>query len=105
MSGKAKVGTWLESTSSNPQDEPYESPSDPESSTSQTRVAKNEKAAQNPMDYDDDELADDDGAAAREESIDWETVLPLIRGAMLNKSKKRRTAFIGRYLYVTESCE
>ncbi|EIW69657.1 hypothetical protein TREMEDRAFT_73934 [Tremella mesenterica DSM 1558] len=98
MSAKAKVGSWL-NTASSDLAEPYES-SDAESSTSV--LTRNEIAAQNPIeDEEEDEDVPEADDVGREEEVDWESVLPQIRGALLDKSQKRRKTFLSRYLYIT----
>jgi hypothetical protein len=117
MAPKAKVGSWLEKNQDTPSTEAYASDSDSgesEASTSaavkQTKVSvANGKSPANPQDDDEDGDEDDYAAVAdergREEDIDWEDVLSRLKLALGDKSKKRRQAFIARYLYVAEDCK
>lgn len=116
MAPKAKVGSWLEKNQDAPSAEAYASDSDSGESEASTSAAvrRPTEAAPNgkspAIARDDDEDGDDDVYAApadergREEDIDWEDVLNRLKLALGDKSKKRRQAFIARYLYVTEDC-
>jgi hypothetical protein len=86
--------------------EAYESDSDGESVASTSRAgvaasggtqARNEGA----LDDEDDEGGQEIAAGRRGEEIDWATVTPRIRDAMVDPSRKRREAFINRYLIVS----
>jgi hypothetical protein len=102
MTSKAKVGSWLDKANGSGVDEAYES-SDDEGSSAMDKVVQ---AATKPMDNGDED--DDEGEAAdesrREANVDWEAVVPKIRPALEDQSKRRRRAFIDRYLYVDEKC-
>lgn len=47
---------------------------------------------------------DDDGEE-EEEALDWDSVVAKLRTSVLDRSKKRRSLFINRYLAVRENCE
>jgi hypothetical protein len=103
MPANDKVGSWLGGAAGAAD----ENDSDGSDSAPQHRI--NGKI---PNDRDEDEQDDEDegvtGAAdgvKREENVDWESILPKVRPALEDPSDKRRRAFIGRYLYVSESCK
>lgn len=117
MAPKAKVGSWLEKNQDAPSAEAYASDSDSGESEASTSAAvrRPKEAAANGKSpvaaRDDEEEGDEDVYAApadergREEDIDWENVLSRLKLALGDKSKKRRQAFVARYLYVTEDCK
>jgi len=110
MSSKAKVGSWMGKGSAAAKAEAYESDSDAESSAasviSEIVDSKKLAAAEAEIDDDeDDEEAPTPAAVERELNIDWDVVLPKIRPALLDRSKKRREQFSARFLYVTDEGE
>ena len=119
MAPKAKVGSWLEKNQEAPAAEAYASDSDSgESEASTSAAVRQPKASpangKSPAhvengDEEADEYEEGYGGLAdergREEDIDWEDVLSRLKLALGDKSKKRRQAFIARYLYVSEICE
>lgn len=117
MAPSAKVGSWLEKNQEVQPSEAYASDSDSGESEASTSAAVRKPNGSAPNgkqpvpdatdledDADEDYVpqADDKG---REENIEWEDVLGRLKVALGDKSKKRRQAFIARYLYVTEDCE
>ena len=78
--------------------EAYDSDSDSGSSTGSVSPATIKKEAVVNDTFDDD-------AEEVEEVLDWESVMSRLRISILDRSKKRRAAFIGRYLNVTQTCE
>lgn len=117
MSASAKVGSWLGKSKSGKSPatrEAYESDSDAESvitasdsgEASPKRPAAAATGASTPAAGDDvdsdDEVVQDE--SAREANIDWATVIPKVRPALLDRSQKRREQFVARYLYVTDEC-
>lgn len=105
MPANDKVGSWLgDAKGAVDGDESNGSDSIPvQRSSGQTRRGEDAEDEE-----DDDEEEEVNGAAdgiKREENVDWETVLPKVRPALEDPSDKRRRTFIGRYLYVSESCK
>jgi hypothetical protein len=105
MPANDKVGSWLgDAKGAADGDESDESDSAPvQRSNGQTRRGEDAEDEE-----DDDEEEEVNGAAdgvKREENVEWETVLPKVRPALEDPSDKRRRTFIGRYLYVSESCK
>ncbi|KAK4684697.1 hypothetical protein P7C73_g5471, partial [Tremellales sp. Uapishka_1] len=92
MPSKAKVGSWLENGNGGPSGEAYESGSSSsgpsESGGSANDVVREEVPA----------VAVE---AATKEVIEWETVLPKIKSALLDASRKRREDFVSHYLQIT----
>lgn len=111
---KDKVGSWLEMNQNAPPAEAYASDSDSGESEASTSAAVRQPKANGKspaVAQDDEEDGEEDVYAppaderGREEDIDWEDVLSRLKLALGDKSKKRRQAFIARYLYVTKTCE
>lgn len=51
------------------------------------------------------EVEDEDEIVRDEvEELDWDGVMGKLRSSVVDRSKKRRTAFINRYLTVSETC-
>ncbi|KIR26892.1 50S small subunit ribosomal protein L19 [Cryptococcus deuterogattii LA55] len=95
MSSNAKVGSWLEHNDKS-QAEAYESASEDEN-LDDGRV--------NGIDMDDEEEdAEVTGEVTgkREEDINWEELGQSMRLSLSDPSKKRRKAFISRYLYISD---
>lgn len=116
MAPSAKVGSWLEKNKDVQPSEAYASDSDSGESEASTSAAVRKpngsaKQEQPPVADDDDDDIEEDAYAAqaddkgREENIDWDDVLGRLKLAVGDKSKKRRQAFITRYLYVTTDCK
>ena len=111
MPAKAKVGSWLDKSNGSGVDEAYESSDSDEEGSSGAAAGNADKlkdAAKNPIieDGSEDEAEVDGGAdeTKREVDIDWELGMPKIRPALEDQSKKRRRAFMERYLYVNDTC-
>ena len=106
MPAQAKVGSWLGNNES--ANEPYESSDSGSSSTgSATEVEhlrKSGSRADQRADLDDGDDDEDEDSVEEQEEVDWTVVLPKIRPAMMDRSKKRRQVFIARYLAVTDQC-
>ena len=111
MPAEAKVGQRLDKANDQ-QDEAYELSSDSEPSVSSGPggMDKSNGSAQNHQDDEEDDEDDDDEETEderqeKDEELDWESLIPRIRLATLDKSKQRRQAFVSRYLTVSDSCE
>ena len=48
---------------------------------------------------------DDDDDEEEEEVLDWDSVVAKLRPSVLDRSKKRRSLFMNRYLAVKDHCE
>lgn len=98
MSSNAKVGSWLEHNDKS-HAEAYESASEDED-LDDGRV--------NRIDMDEEE---EDAEVAggltgkREDDINWEELGQSMRFSLSDPSKKRRRAFISRYLYISDQCK
>ncbi|KAL1405501.1 translational activator of GCN4 [Vanrija albida] len=108
MSTKAKVGSWLGKGSAEAKGDANDSDSEASDITAPSEAGDAAPPARQ-ADDDDEDDDDDDGAitpadaeAARELNIDWEVVLPKVRPALLDKSRKRREDFVARFLYVSD---
>ncbi|WWC90100.1 uncharacterized protein L201_005033 [Kwoniella dendrophila CBS 6074] len=100
MSAQSKVGSWLEKNDGADEGEAYESGSEASVNGTPNGATPNHVEDED----DDDEIADDardDVIGKREVNVDWESIGPKLRPSLLDKSKKRRRAFIARYLYVS----
>ena len=106
MPAQAKVGSWLGNNAS--ASEAYESSDSGSSSTGSVTEVKHPRAngsrADQRANLSDDDNDDDEVEVEEQEEVDWAVVLPKIRPALMDKSKKRRQAFIVRYLTVTDDC-
>ncbi|WRT67086.1 uncharacterized protein IL334_004052 [Kwoniella shivajii] len=96
MPSKVKVGSWLEKNDGADAAEAYESGSESssEEQVNGYRAHDDEEEEEEPV--------RDDNQGKREADVDWEAIGPKLRPSLMDRSKKRRRAFIGRYLYVTE---
>lgn len=113
MAAKDKVGSWLgdkkpcksEAYDSDSAESDITEPDAPAkkaaSSSSSSSDSDSDSDSDSSSDSDSDE---DDAKEGRERNIDWDTVLPKVRPALLDRSAKRRDTFIARYLYVTDEC-
>lgn len=97
MPAADKVGSWLGQKGAKKGKEAYESDSE---ASDITEPEQNAPTPDNDEVVDDDEIVEED-KDSREANIDWADVLPKIRPALLDPSKKRREQFASRYLYVT----
>jgi hypothetical protein len=92
MTATVKVGSWLsENTKAEEAAEAYDSGSASGSDSeaeAETGLARKVN-----------------GEEIKREEVDWTDVLGKIRIAIGDKSPKRRQAFIGRNLYVTDDCK
>ncbi|WWC61174.1 uncharacterized protein I303_103754 [Kwoniella dejecticola CBS 10117] len=100
MSAQSKVGSWLEKNDGTDATEAYDSGSE-----ASDPARPNGVTAASADGDEDDEI--DDGATSeamgkREVEVDWEAIIPKLRTSLMDKSKKRRQAFIARYLYVSD---
>ena len=77
--------------------EAYDSDAESSSSSVPPETIRKE-AVVNSADYDDDE-------EEQEEPLDWDTVVSKLRASVLDRSKKRRSVFVNRYLAVKDNCE
>ncbi|WVR05268.1 hypothetical protein IAU60_002280 [Kwoniella sp. DSM 27419] len=109
MTSKSKVGSWLEKNDGADAEEAYESSSGSEAGEGRSEPnGASSKSAIVHEDGDDDvddefDVAADEAVQGRREAeVDWEALLPKLRSSLMDKSKKRRQAFISRYLYVSE---
>lgn len=118
MASKDKVGSWLgKDGKPSKAKEAYDSDSEesditePDTSGSPAKAASSGSSSSSSSDSDSDsdsDSSDSDSDEAdakdggRERNIDWEAVIPKLRPALLDRSSKRRNAFIARYLYVTD---
>lgn len=103
MPAKAKVGSWLEGSSA-AASEAYES-SGSSASSSGSEAGENEVTQTrqtNGFVVNDESSDDEDEGSERDEVVDWDVLLPKLRPAMMDRSKKRRAAFVSRYLTVTD---
>ncbi len=104
MPAIAKVGAWIEGGGSAAASEAYES-SDSGSSSSSSEAAPESlvngrtQGRRVESEHDDGEDEDEDQA------VDWEKLLSRLRPAIMDKSKKRRGAFISKCLKVTDRCQ
>lgn len=98
MPATDKVGSWL--GNSGPKGKTAEA-YDSDSATSKA-TSVGDAASDVSDDEDDVQAVEDEGT--RQVNIDWESVMPKVRVALLDPSPKRRDQFIERYLYVTEEC-
>jgi hypothetical protein len=90
MTATVKVGSWLsENTKAEEAAEAYDSGSG-SGSESEHEAEPTRKV---------------NGEEIKREEVDWTDVLGKIRIAIGDKSPKRRQAFIGRNLYVTDDCK
>ena len=104
MPNQAKVGSWLEGRGSAVASEAYES-SESGSSNSRSEAGENSKINARPTNRDDDSDEEaEEKEAERPQGVDWDVMLPKIRPAIMDKSKKRREAFISKYLKVIDDC-
>lgn len=107
MSTKAKVGTWLGKGSAEAKGDANDSDSEASDITAPSDAGDDVQQPGNAEEDDDDEdgaITPADDEAARELNIDWEVVLPKVRPALLDKSRKRREQFAARFLYVSDEC-
>lgn len=98
MSSNAKVGSWLEHNDKS-QAEAYESASEDEN-LADGRV--------NGIDMDEEEEDVEvagEVTGKREDDINWEELGQSMRFSLSDPSKKRRRAFISRYLYISDQCK
>ncbi|WVF72242.1 hypothetical protein IAT40_007054 [Kwoniella sp. CBS 6097] len=106
MSSKVKVGSWLEKNDGTDGGEAYDSASENSESGRPNGNGKLVVPANREDDSEEDDEIDEDAdeqvQGKRELEVDWEAVGPKLRTGLIDKSKKRRQAFISRYLYVTE---
>ncbi len=110
MAAKDKVGSWLGKAKKPSKKEAYDSDSAESNITEPDVPAKKaaSSSSSNSSDSDSDSGSssdsdsEDDAKEGRERNIDWDVVLPKVRPALLDRSAKRRDAFITRYLYVTD---
>lgn len=102
MRPEAKVGSWLEVTGSAAASEAYSS-SDAESSSSGSE-AGNDAGQIGVMNRPRISSEEDEEEDERDKDVDWDVLLPKIRPAIMDRSKKRRKKFILRYLTVTGDC-
>lgn len=114
MSPSAKVGTWLEkndgsaaeaydSSSSSDAEGSVDGRATPLVNGNGSGATKSAGAVEESSD--EDETVDDEEAAGRREiDVDWDSIGTKIRPALVDKSRKRRQAFISRYLYVSQQC-
>lgn len=106
MSSTAKVGSWMGKSSGKTKAEAYESESEGSSSAASVVSDVDETPAAHAEIESDEEALDDEIASpdadTRELNIDWEIVLPKVRPALLDRSRKRREQFASRFLYVTD---
>ncbi|BEI84219.1 hypothetical protein CcaverHIS002_0408230 [Cutaneotrichosporon cavernicola] len=115
MAPADKVGSWLDKGKKPSKKEAYDSDSDSDSSAVTEPDVPAKKAASsssssssdNDSDSDSDSSSDSDSdevnaKEGRERNIDWDAVMPKVRPALLDRSAKRRDAFIARYFYVTD---
>lgn len=102
MSSKAKVGSWLEHNDKS-QAEAYESASGNDD------LDDGRINGKKPIDVDGEEEDDAEVVGEltgkREDDINWEELGQSMRLSLSDPSKKRRRAFISRYLYVSEQCK
>lgn len=102
MSSKAKVGSWLEHNDKS-QAEAYESASENDD-LDDGRINGKHPIDVDEEDEDDAEIAGE-VIGRREDDISWEELGQSMRLSLSDPSKKRRRAFISRYLYVSEQCK
>lgn len=108
MPAKAKVGSWLANSAPAQNGEAFESSSESGSdsgsaSGSAVNTANTKEVSRAASSVEGEE---DDGQLHEEdEVVDWDVVTPMIRIALLDKSRKRREAFSARYLRITEDCK
>ncbi len=116
MPAKVKVGSWLASNGSASggpgPNEAYESGSSSSSDSGSDRGDADDNGvlhAEQKKVYDDDEgddeVVEEDNNLERVVNVDWDIVMPQIRPALSDPSRKKREAFATRYLYVTDDCE
>jgi len=79
--------------------EAYESDSESSSSVSPSTIRK-ETVVNERLDED-----SDDEEQEEEEVLDWDSVVAKLRLSINDRSTKKRTVFIHRYLTVSETCE
>lgn len=99
----AKVGNWLEKNEMVSPAEAYDSDSDDESvaSTSLVVNGNRENGNGNGMDIDEE----DEVESGHRGETEWTEVIPRIRDVMVDKSSRRRDAFISRNLTVSADCK
>ena len=102
MPASDKVGSWLGDAKGADGNE--SDGSDP-GAAPRTNGSSGKQRADEDDEEDDDAVASEENGVKREESVDWEMVLPKVRAALEDASDKRRRTFIGRYLYVTPICK
>jgi hypothetical protein len=108
MTTKSKVGSWLEKTAGSDAstddedvgDNVDDSASEAESSAGPANHVT--KVDVYVASEDEDEDMEEEQKVEKE---DWATTLPRIRSSLMDPSKKRRRAFISRYLSVSPECE
>ncbi|CAK9780191.1 putative regulation of translational elongation-related protein [Cutaneotrichosporon oleaginosum] len=113
MAPKDKVGSWLGKGKEPSSKEAYDSDSAESDITEPdvpTKKAASSSSSSSSSDSDSDSDSDsssnsdseDEAKEGRERNVDWVTVMPKVRPALLDRSAKRRAAFIARFLYVTD---
>lgn len=106
MPSRSKVGSWLEGSGSAAASEAYESESDKAGSSSSASEHDRDRVISGGKAHTATEITDDasDEQEIRDEEVDWGMTIPKIRFAVMDRSKKRRAAFISRYLSGADSC-
>ncbi|KAK8869849.1 hypothetical protein IAR55_000417 [Kwoniella newhampshirensis] len=103
MSSKNKVGSWLENNNDGPAEEAYESSSSSGGSVNGAIHGAGTVDRNDDHDDEDEEIEEEtDVNGRREEDVDWEALGTKLRPSIMDRSKKRRRAFISRYLYVSD---
>ncbi|WWD15877.1 hypothetical protein CI109_100301 [Kwoniella shandongensis] len=102
MSSKNKVGSWLQNNNDGPSEEAYESSSSSEGSVDGAAVNGGAAGAHSDDDDEDEIEEEEDTRGRRDEDVDWASLGQKLRPSIMDRSKKRRQAFISRYLYVSE---
>lgn len=108
MSSKSKVSSWMEKNDNHDDNGSDDGASDAESSSAASYGRPNganglagDDDVESLVDVEDNEETDE---VEEEEEVDWEKALGRLRLELEDPSKKRRKAFIERYLNGTADC-